>query len=142
MSRVYYDNSKYMVEKAKLPSPDGVHCVICGGVLPKFKHKYCSDDCFSRWYVAIGGIHDWSILRKKVLKRDHYTCQECVGGEPNIHNTYMEAHHVKPIHDGGEEFNPDNCITLCRVCHKKKHTKIGRIKCQHKTLEHYEEKYI
>ena len=133
MSRLYYDNSKYLVEKAKLPRPDGIHCIICGGMLPKFKRKYCSDDCFNRWYQDIGGIKDWSILRQTVLKHDNFSCVECGGlGE--------EVHHIRAIHDGGEEFNPDNCITLCRGCHRKKHSKIGKIQRQHRILEYFKEK--
>lgn len=33
----------------------------------------------------------------------------------------LEVHHVNPIHCGGEEFDENNCITLCTDCHKKKH---------------------
>ena len=135
MSRIYYDNSKYLVEKSKLPKPDGIHCVICGGDLPKHKRKYCSDECYWKWYGVLG-VKDWNVLRFMVMNRDNHRCNSC-GAEPK--DKVLEVHHIRAIQDGGEEFNPDNCITLCRSCHKKKHSKLGKIISQHKTLEQYEE---
>jgi 5-methylcytosine-specific restriction endonuclease McrA len=108
--RIRYDSSKYYEEMEKLPAPDGKHCVICGKPLPKYRRKYCSDECFRTWLATIE-IKDWNEVRAIVLERDHYTCQNC-GSKENL-----EVHHVIPIYDGGEEFNVDNCITLCHKCH-------------------------
>ena len=114
--RIYYDNSKYYKEKAKLPNPDGKHCIICGSKLQKGRRKYCSEKC-SNWWIEFG-VLDWKVIREKVLKRDNYTCQDC-GKKDNL-----EVHHIKPIKDGGEEFDEDNCVTLCggkNGCHSKRH---------------------
>ena len=121
MGRLYYDNSKYYEELKKLPQPDGKHCVICGGKLPKYKRKYCSDECFNKWYGNLG-IKDWNKVKEVVLKRDNYVCQDC-GTKRYINNpdTYLEVHHIKPIEYGGDEFGLKNCITLCHKCHVRRH---------------------
>ena len=118
MQRVYYDASQYYKEKAKLPSPDGKHCIICGKSLPKYRRKYCSDECLWTWLGTIA-VKDWSIVRDLVLERDHHTCQSstCCSKEN------LEVHHIIPIHDGGDEFDMDNCITLCHDCHVEAHRK-------------------
>ena len=132
MKRKYYDNSKLYEERAKLPKPDGVQCIICGKKLTGRRRKYCSDECYDEWYGQIG-IKSWNIVRAIVLKRDNYTCQECGGkGEDGIR---LVRHHKIPIKDGGDEFDPDNCITLCEEnCHKSKHNKISNILLKNKTL--------
>ena len=53
-----------------------------------------------------------SKLRYKVLIRDHHRCQRC--WEENL----LEVHHIVALCDGGED-TIDNCITLCRPCHKE-----------------------
>jgi len=116
MSRIYYDSSKYYEEKAKLPTPDGIHCIICGKELPPRRRKYCSDECFRNWLKNIK-IQNWTQIRHMVLERDNYTCQDC-GSRDNL-----EVHHIKPICEGGDEFDPDNCITLCKNCHRRRHRK-------------------
>ena len=129
MGRLYYDTSRYYEELKKLPRPDGKRCVICGGKLPKYKRKYCSDKCFNTWY-GILGIRDWGKVREMVLKRDDYVCQDC-GIKQDFANpdACIEVHHVKPIEYGGDEFDPDNCVTLCHKCHVKRH-KFLRTKSQ------------
>ena len=97
------------------------HCVLCGAVLPKFKRKYCSDECFDKWFCTIA-IKDWDKVRSIALKRDHYICQRCGLKQDCYHR--MEAHHIIPIYMGGEEFNLENCITLCHTCHVEVHREI------------------
>ena len=130
--RLYYDNSIYYKEKAKLPKPDGKHCIICGGNLPKGKRKYCSKKCFNNWYVGLA-IRDWNLVRSRVLKRDNYTCQDCNLYDPDRYK--IEVHHIIPIKDGGDEFDEDNCVTLCKECHLKRHRLLNK-KC--KSLKDYE----
>ena len=115
--RRLYDNSKYEEEKAKLPALDGKHCVICGAPLPKYKRKYCSNECFLNWFYGIP-VKSWDNVREMVLKRDNYRCQDC-GRDGTM--TRLEVHHIIPLKNDGEEFNRDNCITLCRVCHALRH---------------------
>ena len=140
MSRVVYDSSKYYKEKAKLPKADGVRCIICGTVFNKTDKRrlYCSEKCFSNWYYSIG-INSWSELRERVLKRDG-KCVKCnipVEAIRDQHLVRFEVHHIKPISEGGNEFDPDNCITLCYDCHKDMHTHVGKKKRHNHSLEEF-----
>lgn len=56
-------------------------------------------------------IKNW---RKKIFKRDDYTCQIC--GERGCK---LNAHHIKKFSDYKKlRYRSDNGITLCTVCHK------------------------
>lgn len=56
----------------------------------------------------------WKRLRGQIFRRDNYRCQACgkVGR--------MECDHIKPIHDGGDLWDPKNLQSLCRGCHIRK----------------------
>ena len=57
--------------------------------------------------------------RKKIFKRDNYTCQVC-----NARGVYIEADHIKPWAFFPKlRFKLSNGRTLCRLCHNK--TKIS-----------------
>lgn len=63
---------------------------------------------------------EWKKVRKSVLERDFYTCQEC--GRPDC-NT---VHHIKPITEMNITnplitLNPNNLETICRDCHDRIH---------------------
>jgi hypothetical protein len=132
MSRVVYDSSKYYEEKAKLSESDGFHCIICGILFdkPDKRRSYCSQGCFSKWYNSIG-INSWSELRERVLKRDG-KCIRC-----GILIGVFEVHHIKPISEGGNEFDPNNCMTLCYDCHKDMHTLNGKKKRLNHCLDEF-----
>lgn len=130
MARIIFDGHAYHEAKSKLPEPDGKHCVICGEDLPKRKRKYCSDDCFLKWYRSLG-VKDWNFTRWQAFERDNFTCQKC--GKQHLPEyveydgkTYMEAmppligDHIIPIFLGGAEFDLDNVQTLCIECSKVK----------------------
>ena len=53
-------------------------------------------------------------LRLEILRRDNWRCQFC-GGMTNL-----EIHHVQFRSHSGED-SEQNLITLCTVCHTKKH---------------------
>jgi hypothetical protein len=59
-------------------------------------------------------------LRQIVFERDNYECQKCWSVGP------LHCHHIT-----GVELNPiesadvDNCITLCKKCHKEVHSQNG-----------------
>jgi len=67
---------------------------------------------------------EWKKFKKDVFERDNYRCTECgVGGKqlgegrkPTIR---LQVHHITSVHDGGDIFDMDNCITLCPKCHLK-----------------------
>lgn len=74
--------------------------------------------------------HDRTIpdeVRAAVLERDKWTCQDCgwnrakENRDDPRHN--LELHHKVQHKDKGSNENPNNLITLCNVCHDKKHRK-------------------
>jgi len=62
----------------------------------------------------------WKHLRKAVLRRDQYTCQEC-----KRYGKRREAalvHHAIPRRNFPElEWSPWNLVSLCPDCHEKMH---------------------
>jgi 5-methylcytosine-specific restriction endonuclease McrA len=54
-------------------------------------------------------------LRKKVFKRDDFTCQKCKIQDKTA--KILEAHHITPLFLQGED-KLDNLITLCFDCYK------------------------
>lgn len=67
---------------------------------------------------------NWYHIKKKVLKRDNNTCQECFGRkkiERGSNSGYrVEVHHIVHKNQGGDE-SISNLITLCWKCHQNKH---------------------
>ena len=74
-----------------------------------------------------GGISSKNILerqsskykqwRRRVFKRDNYTCQMC-----SVRGGKLNAHHIKGFaEDKLLRYNMRNGITLCVKCHKKVH---------------------
>lgn len=52
-----------------------------------------------------------------VLARDKFVCKYC-----GVHGVYLNAHHISPwSKDIENRFNLNNCITLCKECHKLAH---------------------
>lgn len=75
--------------------------------------------------------HDRTIpdaVRSAVLLRDNYKCANC-GWSHEVWNPSdprgLEPHHVKPHAEGGENVE-SNLITLCTVCHDKRHADMKR----------------
>lgn len=64
-----------------------------------------------------------STLRKKILQRDNYTCQQCNNSIRNEPNLLLEIDHIKPLSKGGMT-TEDNLQTLCWRCNRKKGSKI------------------
>ena len=55
----------------------------------------------------------WKKLRKIILFRDYHNCQDC-------DNRATEVHHLN--YDVLETEEEEKfCISLCRICHKKRH---------------------
>jgi 5-methylcytosine-specific restriction endonuclease McrA len=133
MPRQIYDSRKYYSTRAALPKPDGMKCIICGSKFekPNRGRYYCSRDCFSKWYGSLQ-VDSWERVRNTVLRRDK-RCMEC-GTEMNDR---FEVHHIKPISEGGAEFDPDNCISLCYRCHKDRHSTIGIKKRKNRSLKEF-----
>lgn len=66
----------------------------------------------------------WKNKRAYILKRDLYLCQECKRYGKRIEGTIV--HHIIPYEDAPElSLKNDNLITLCKMCHNKKHPEKG-----------------
>ena len=67
--------------------------------------------------------HIKDFIRRNVLRRDGYKCQECGWTHKEWNRSdprHLELHHIKPHVEGGENIE-DNLITLCTVCHDEIH---------------------
>lgn len=71
----------------------------------------------------------WRAKRSQILKRDNYECQDCKEeGKINTRRggKSLEVHHKKELKDYPElAFEDDNLITLCKVCHNRRHERFG-----------------
>lgn len=65
---------------------------------------------------------NWSEIRKRIIKRDKYTCQDCGVSEVDSGRS-LEVHHKTPFHqfagDNEKANKPSNLISLCGGCHHK-----------------------
>lgn len=59
-------------------------------------------------------------LRKEVFKRDNWTCQRC-DSIKSLHCHHIEGAVQQPMLAN----DPENCITLCKSCHRWVHSKEG-----------------
>ncbi len=128
-----YDNSKRfeMHQKMENETPEG-HCIVCKIPLPLTKkgkidkrRRLCSEECSKKYWDEFYETVSWQWIASKRQEIDHYTCQVCgkdLHGDEGW-NRKAEVHHIKPIKDGGDEFDINNCITLCHNCHMIQHKK-------------------
>ena len=65
----------------------------------------------SRYQYPFKGFY---ALRFEVLERDQFTCRYCGQKAPNV---MLEADHVIPWEDGGED-KLDNLVTACMACNR------------------------
>ena len=64
-------------------------------------------------------------LRKMVLERDNWTCQKCGKTKEEFPELELHCHHKYPLNeDPIGSADVDNCITLCKECHKWIHMNI------------------
>lgn len=65
---------------------------------------------------------EYFVWRKAVYTRDYWTCQDC-----DIKGKDIVAHHIFGFADFPSlRYEVNNGITLCRSCHKKRHSNIGK----------------
>ena len=60
------------------------------------------------------------------MHRDSFMCQDCLA--KGRYTPAEEVHHIieltpENIHSPSVSLNPDNLVSLCRECHKARHTK-------------------
>lgn len=69
----------------------------------------------------------WKSLRLQALRRDHYTCQECL--KKGKITPATTVHHIKPIRTlkGKEKaLKLENLETVCAACHNRLHKERGK----------------
>lgn len=130
---------QYIANREKLATGDRTTlvCIGCGNEFDRLNSwlkkgkgmgKFCSRECRDEhwkgelnpnWQDGSGvykrGPH-WHSIRRAVLKRDNYECQEC-GSKDDLH-----VHHKIPFRmfeDADEANHESNLITLCPPCHRK-----------------------
>ena len=62
-------------------------------------------------------------VRKEILKRDNFTCQECKLTSTESKKKYgkdLEVHHIKSLSADGDD-TVENSIALCPNCHRQAH---------------------
>ena len=65
-------------------------------------------------------------LRKLVLERDNWTCQKCGANKNDDITVTLHCHHIDPVKNNPiESADMDNCVTLCKACHKEAHSTKG-----------------
>ena len=60
----------------------------------------------------------WNIKRKRILKRDNYTCQKC-----QAKYVPLDVHHISYKHVGDEPLK--TLTSVCRTCHSNLHQELG-----------------
>ena len=100
-------------------------CTLCGSICHPPRRWYCSDTCAKHWMQ----MFNWHTICKRVKRRDHYTCLDCGCNNRNrtqhsAHSTHhtFNVHHIIPLTKGGLTVD-ENLITLCKKCHRMRHTK-------------------
>ena len=67
----------------------------------------------SRNHRVLANSRRWQRVRRRVLARDNWRCQECKGYG-------NECDHVVPLHKGGAVYDLANLQCLCVSCHIQK----------------------
>lgn len=62
----------------------------------------------------------WGFLRREALARDEYMCRNCGSGRGPLH-----VHHKYYPEEGVEYTKLEHVETLCNLCHKAAHGKLG-----------------
>ena len=102
-------------------------CVYCKKVKATGTDRLC-DECRKNhkgWYMyqcyrgnsRMRYGSGWEKLRKKILERDRYLCQECL--KCGIYKTATDVDHIVPLAKGGSN-DENNLQSLCHECHKHK----------------------
>ena len=97
------------------------------------RNLYCSEGCkkscpsykvikYERGYRKNTSREVQPELRKLVLERDNWTCQKCGKSKDEDINLILHCHHIDPVKNNPiESADMDNCVTLCKECHKEVH---------------------
>ena len=101
------------------------------------QNLYCSDGCkkscptygmrkYEKGFRQNTSREVQPELRKLVLERDNWTCQKCGRNKDKDINLILHCHHIDPVKNNPiESADMDNCVTLCKECHKEAHRRKG-----------------
>ena len=98
-------------------------CSVCKGRFSSMYERtvYCSKKCAGDARDIKRGLrvtfHYWVGLREFVIERDDFTCQDCGSFMMGVG---LVAHHIRELYKGGSN-TPENLITVCSKCHKRRH---------------------
>jgi hypothetical protein len=102
---------------------------------------YCSENCkqacpiynqskYPKGFKQATSREVVPLLRQLVLERDNYACQKCGA---TTETAQLHVHHILSYMLNKIMANdPDNCITLCKSCHKEIHKQNG---CKYSDLK-------
>ena len=67
----------------------------------------------------------WQRVRDNTMKRDAWLCQDCL--RRGVYTPAEEVHHIQEltagnINDPEVSLNMANLVSLCRECHRQRHT--------------------
>ena len=127
-----YDDCEYCGEEFELTPVQRMH---------QNDRHFCSKDHWKLWMSDMqageknnawrGGKEayygpNWNRVRKEVLSRDSYECQNCSMTRDEHYDQFgidFDVHHIEPLRTFNRNWskanNPENLITLCRTCHMK-----------------------
>ena len=117
----YIDGNKENID------PSNFECIVSRKALGKGGHKTLGKERpsiqgeKSRWWTGGLGkeypLRFSRTLKKRVKKRDDYTCQAC---RKKLNSKELDVHHK----DANRNHNTDdNMVTLCKPCHRGVHGK-------------------
>jgi len=72
--------------------------------------------------VRGGYPSDWESIRRRILQRDKYRCQnqDCDAQGGPYGSAELHVHHKTPVSEDGTH-SPSNLTTLCQSCHSNHH---------------------
>lgn len=94
---------------------------IKAAVFKSLRHRKKGGDNVNNFYTQ----KKWKQLRKKILKRDGYKCQQCKRYGKNV--PAVTVHHIKHLDEYPElAYTTNNLVSLCKKCHNKAHPEKGK----------------
>ena len=97
--------------------------LYCGNDISNLRSttKYCTHLCrgrYERKFKRKISMLNWKGFKEYVIERDDFTCQCCGTRAKSPYE--LQCHHIIPLFKGGND-TVENCESLCKDCHKKKH---------------------
>ena len=98
-----------------------------GKTKDEYPNGIAQGDKHGNWKGGYRGIIDtaeWQKMRRKIQRRDKFTCQQC--GDRNHKGRgsriKLEVHHIEALCNRPDlAFTPSNLILLCSQCHRNTH---------------------